>query len=273
MFLSGADRYDSAEKKLRKRIRFQILTLALVAAAYILAVKSFFWPFEGSGIPTYVSIDSDAAIILALLAFWPLYQWTSVSIPVEDLALLPLRHAEISLAEYLDRKDKDSRKSCVRHLREASRAIEKWKSGNLGFLKEGVGSKIEQFQKGFRERLVPAVEKAGDADLTGLLQFLRTMKGVISTGALVEEHLDRWNQALQRYTGYPTKPGTIRKLVTKTNVVHLAVVALGILFSYGTFRFARETLGTTADTAFTGAITILGLVIGSYLAWRWKVQS
>lgn len=275
--LTGKDRQDWIEEQYRKyRKRNRVGSLLILVGGVSLAAGLLLVP--SANLPSDIRQPLQSSLLILSLVF--VFGSSAVSNsarkflpPVEDRVLYRLKFAFANLRAYVDHGDESYKRKAIEYLGKVADALDSWTWGNLGFIRHGVGNAISEFRKNFRGRFIPAIERAKGTTVQDFFSNLAGFENVLESGRLNQEYLDAWNKWItQRNQGtqeetFPysaPRPNTFARL--KSRKVHLTFLILGIFGPSITYYLAVSFSLASRDTAFYGAIAVLGIVVSSYFA-------
>ena len=203
--------------------------------------------------------------------------------PVEDRVLHFLTPALVNLKAYVSNWREDDRKRTLKNLNKILDVLDVWDTGNLAFVRDGVGKTVNDFKESFRGRVIPAFEKgptsARDKQKTVLLQLWlsNTVQNQLEMGRLQELHLKGWNDYLASRENpndvtspsqFPyRKPKPSKLTWLKSGWFHLIFITSIPVAPAVTYSIAINAQLASRDAAFGGAIAVLVAVIAAYTAF------
>ena len=204
--------------------------------------------------------------------------------PVEDRVLHFLTPALVNLKAYVSNWREDDRKRTLKNVKNILDVLDGWDTGNLKFVKDGVGKTVSDLKENFRGRVIPAFEKppvtTRDKQRIVLLQLWlsNTVHNQLEMGQLQELHVKGWSRYLTLAENpndvtsppqFPYKePNPSKVTWLKSRWVHLAFIVSVPLAPAVLYSLAISTQLASRDTAFNGAILLSVALIASYTTYR-----
>lgn len=270
--LIGPDRVKKVEEKYGdyKRRQYEAVAVAVLCMVLLPTLASLILPDSP---PIVKAILPGVVVIVALVGLVGAIQISDSAdklLPsVEDRPLHYLDPALRDLKSFATEWDKSSKNKCLKNLGKIADILELWTYGNLKFIQEGIGAKVEEFRKRFRQRLISTIKNAEKGKTPNHLPnaslFLERFEHMLESNHIGEPNLVAWNEMLSPLPEYPPNLGKLRKLRTKNLGFHTGWI-LGSVFT-GTFTYfvALDVAHSTADGAVYSGIAIFGLILAPYL--------
>ena len=278
LLVNSPETFEAAAAQYRKYRRRSYFSYWVFWISYASLVPTSF--MVSGGKPGFV-ISSPYAwilgvvvlVVLASLLLRVRYRrLTSEALPsIEARTLFFLQPAVTSLANLIQHRSESYRRECLKHLAEAAGMIDGWTIGNLRFIENEFGSKLTDFKKNFKLRLIPAVKGADSATARKIHSFLGPLQTKLIFG-VDGASFEVWNNFLGQFAETKPKPKPVQRLASKTVALHLVFLISVVSITYEYFGFLRTSVGADVNASTTGANVLLGIMLtpyAGYLFWKY----
>jgi len=260
--------FETAEKdyqKYKTRVRFfgLMLLLGYGSAVYGFIALAYYTEFLSLA-RIIVAIGGILAVPSLVALAFTYNKLEGVFSSMEERTLHFLKPAVSKMADFASTGKIEYRNDAVKNLRKTADVIDRWNGGNLRFLSENVGKKIETFATGFRTKVIPWVAKATKEQASSWHGILSQMQA--SLLYLNELNLDDWNVTLGRMQ--PGESEHRYRPYVRTMSIHALYVGGALTFAYVNFLTWINTDKSAAVNAFYAVLAFLLTPYGTYVAQK-----
>ncbi len=193
---------------------------------------------------------------------------------IEDKTLVFFRRSVHNLGAFVQNHSESYRSNCLDNLRTAAHLIDKWNPGNLRFTESQLGTKLSDFQKAFRLRLIPTLEKADDKTASEVYNYLSIAENNWLLAPINPTRLDSWNAFLSRFSEVTRGRYVFHGQDMKTPLYQGAYLAFVVIAAYLYFTVLRDRFGADFNTATSGLNAVLTIGLTPYAGFLfWKLIS